>query len=125
MCQAAFPASNTAVGPGGGTVLLGEVAEQATLMRLLHRLQRLGLTLLRVSAAHRGDLADRCVAPHHRPEGQARRRATNSRQGNGPHTPCSDDTTGDLVPRRALPGPEATRAQFAARGGRQDAGTGS
>ena len=46
MRQAAFPGFQHSARPGGGTVLLGEVADQATLMRLLHLLNDFGLTLL-------------------------------------------------------------------------------
>ena len=46
MCQAALPGFQRCGRPGGGTVLLGEVADQATLMRLLQRLNDFGLSLL-------------------------------------------------------------------------------
>ena len=46
MVLAAFPGLVSRQRPGGGTVISGDLADQATLIRILHRIGDFGLELL-------------------------------------------------------------------------------
>ena len=48
MVQAAFPGLDSCQRTGGGTLLHGDLPDQATLIRVLHRIGDFGLELLEV-----------------------------------------------------------------------------
>ena len=82
MCQAAFPGFQHCGRPGGGTVLWGEVADQATLMRLLHRLNDFGLTLLEFRQLP-NDLVSALVTDQRSPAGTSESHPCAHRQHRG------------------------------------------